>query len=205
MNSTILFPPTRPVLKLSRAAGSTPPVPRATVAEGRWAATLAEERRRLHEDQEALRVREINLREYEARLRLLQAEIEAGTAAGGRAGRGSAAPFVRPSSRVPFEGDTALQASWEKLHRARELLEAEQNHLRDERIQRADWESNLKSREDAVAEREERVAERERLLAEAVGSNDAAQPVAGEHTLSAVARLTTGPFAMARAVFGGKK
>jgi hypothetical protein len=32
-----------------------------------------------------------------------------------------------------------------------------------------------------------------------------AQPIASEHTMSAVARLTTAPFAMARSVFGGKK
>lgn len=201
MNSTVTFPPVRPALKLSRPSPAAP----AHQSEEKWAATLAEERRRLHEDQEALRVREINLREYEARLRVLQAEIETGNAGGGRSGRATATPFVRPSSRTPFESDTALQAAWEKLHRARELLEAEQSHQRDERIVMMDQANQLQRREDAVAERESRVAERERLIAQAMSVQPQAQPVASEHTMSAVARLTVAPFAMARSVFGGKK
>ena len=197
MNSAITFPPVRPVLKLTRPSNSTPP----TVSEEKWAASLAEERCRLHEDQEALRARETNLREYEARLRILQAEIEGAGAA--PAARRTVAPFVRPSSRMPFESDAALQAAWEKLHRARELLEAEQVHLRDERIVLHDQQDDLKRRIEAVARREQRVAEREELLAEATSAM--AQPVAGEHTMSAVARLTHMPFAVARSVFGGKK
>jgi hypothetical protein len=201
MNSTINFPQTRPPLKLARSSTIAP----TRGSEEKWAASLAEERRRLHEDQESLRVREMNLKEYEARLRVLQAEIEAGGGSGARVGRGTVTPFVRPSSRTPFEQDAALQAAWEKLHRARELLEAEQNHQRDERIVMLDQANNLKARKDLVAERETRVAERERLLAEALGAAASAQPVAGEHTISAVARLTSAPFAIARSVFGGKK
>ncbi|MBI5771458.1 MAG: hypothetical protein HZA93_27030 [Verrucomicrobia bacterium] len=201
MNSTTIFPPTRPALKLPRSSSNAP----AHGSEEKWAATLAEERRRLHEDQEALRVREINLREYEARLRMLQAEIEAGGASNARTARGTVTPFVRPASRTPFESDAALHAAWEKLHRARELLASEQNHQRDERIGMRDQANNLKIREDRMAEREARVSERERLLAEAINATPAAQPVAAEHTMSAVARLTSAPFAMARSVFGGKK
>lgn len=200
MNSTITFPPVRPTLKLSRPSSAA-----STCSEEKWAATLAEERRRLHEDQEALRVREVNLREYEARLRLLQAEIEANGSHSGVARRATATPFIRPSTRAPFEGDVALQAAWEKLHRARELLEAEQNHLRDDRITMREQANALKHRESTVSEREARVAERERLIAEAMAIEPSAQPVAAEHTISAVARLTTAPFAMARSVFGGKK
>lgn len=198
MNSTVHFPPTRPPLKLPRNSVSP-----ARASEEKWAATLAEERRRLHEDQEALRVREINLKEYEARLRLLQAEIE--STGGGRSARGTVTPFVRPSSRTPFESDAALQAAWEKLHRARELLEAEQHHQRDERMAMTEQAEALKQREERVTAREARAAERERLLAAALNTAPEAQPVAGEHTISAVARLTAGPFAMARSVFGGKK
>jgi hypothetical protein len=199
MNSTITFPPMRPALKLTRSSASAPS---AAPADEKWAATLTEERRRLHEDQEALRVRETNLREYEARLRALQAEIEAGGAVGAAPARGTVTPFLRPSSVAPFESDAALQAAWEKLHRARELFEAEQNHMRDDRIVLMDQLNELKRREEAVTAREAHVAELEKML---LAAAPVAQPIASEHTMSAVARLTTAPFAMARSVFGGKK
>src|SRR5687767_11091344 len=119
MDSIITFPPPEPDLKLARPSAD------------KWAATLAEERLRFQEDQEALRMREDNLREYETRLRLLQAEIEAGRAPAGAAtavaasSRSTPSIFQRPSSRVPFGDDPALASAWEKLHRAREILEAE--------------------------------------------------------------------------------
>jgi hypothetical protein len=199
MSTTITFPPVAPTLKLASRSASNPP-------SEKWAATLAEERRRLHEDQEALRERETNLRDYEARLRSLQAEIEAGRGAPPvTAARSTAAPFVRPSSKAPFADDSALQIAWEKLHRARELFEAEQAHLRDERIVMHDQQAEVKRREEAVAAREARVAERERLIAETNTCAVSGEPVASEHTMSAVTRLTRGPFNMARSVFGGKK
>ena len=191
MNPPITFPPPSPALKLARPSTE------------KWAATLAEERRRLHEDQEALREREANLREYESRLRALQAEIEAGRAP-------SSASLPPPASiasssprntTIPFQDDPALQAAWEKLHRAREILEAEQNHLRDDRIAMRELQSTLKVREETVAEREARVAEREALITAALPREQAA----AEHTMSAVTRLTRVPFDMARNVFGGKK
>lgn len=198
MNPPITFPPAAPVLKLAR-----PPAEK-------WAATLAEERKRLQEDMDALRVREENLREYEARLRALQAEIEAGRQgpAPGAARPGSGVPFARTSSRAPFaEPEAALQAGWEKLHRARELLEAEQAHLRDDRIAMREHETALRQREEALAEREARLAEREaRCRAEApvVPAAPAPRPVE-EKESSAVSRLTTAPFRMARAVLLGGK
>jgi hypothetical protein len=188
-----MFPPAAPVLKLTRAPAE------------KWAATLTEERRRLHEDQEALRVRETNLREYENRLRALQAEIEAGGAGMTAPVRGSVAPFLRPSSKTPFESDVALQTAWEKLHRARELLEAEQNHMRDERIILMDQQNDLQGRTEAVAAREASVAEREQLLVAAAAPVVLGGPVASEPRMSAVTRLTRAPFDMARSVFGGKK
>ena len=199
MNSTITFPPARPVLKLTRASAAKSPV---APSDQKWAATLTEERRRLLEDQEALRVREDNLREYESRLRTLQAELEAGGAVVNSSARGSVTPFVRPSSKAPFENDTALQAAWEKLHRARELLEAEQTHMRDERIILHEQQTDMKRREESVAAREARVVEQEALIAAAAPT---AEPIAGEHTMSAMTRLTRAPFSMARSVFGGKK
>jgi hypothetical protein len=191
MNSPITFPPAAPALKLTRAPAE------------KWAASLAEERRRLQEDQEALRERETNLRDYEARLRALQSEIEAGRIGTASAVRPTATPFLRPSSRTPFTDDAALQAAWDKLHRAREILEAEQSHMRDERIVHQDREATLKQREEAVATREAAVAQREELLVAADGGSG--EPVGSEHTMSAMTRLTCSPFRIARSVFGGRK
>lgn len=192
MNSPITFPPAAPVLKLTRAPAE------------KWAATLTEERRRLQEDQDALREREANLRDYEARLRALQAEIEAGRgAAPAPATRVTNAPFVRPSSLAAAMDDTALQVAWEKLHRAREILEAEQRHMSEERVTLRDQQAEVKRQTAALAAREASVAEREALLVAA--HHDAGEPIAAEHTMSAMTRLTRGPFDMARAVFGGKK
>jgi hypothetical protein len=203
MNTTITFPVRPPALKLTRSAGAAAPV--SPPAEAKWIATLAEERRRLQEDHDALRVREENLREYEARLRALQDQIESGRPAPVVTAR-SAAPFARPLTKSPFEQDPALQAAWEKLHRSRELLDAEQTHMREERIMVHEKESDIMRREKAVTAREARVLEREQLVAEATPPlSEEPQPVASEHTMSAVTRLTRGPFNMARSVFGSKK
>lgn len=199
MSTTITFPPAAPTLKIASRSGANPP-------SEKWAATLTEERRRLHEDQEALREREANLRDYEARLRALQAEIEAGRGAPPvTATRTTSTPFMRPTSKAPFADDAALQAAWEKLHRARELFEAEQAHLRDERIVLNDQQAEVKQREEAVTARESNVAAREQLIAATQTSAVTGEPVASEHTMSAMTRLTRGPFNMARSVFGSKK
>src|ERR1035437_4419319 len=182
MNPSITFPPAHPVLKLTRSGVTTAPF--APSAE-KWAATLTEERRRLLEDHEALRVREDNLRDYETRLRALQAEIEAGRSAQPVSLRATNAPFMRPSSRAPFSDDTALQAAWEKLYRARAILEAEQPHLRDDRIRLHDQQAEMKRREESVAAREASVAEREQLIAAATVPVVAGEPIASEHTMSA--------------------
>lgn len=195
MNSTITFPPVAPMLKLTRAPAE------------KWSATLTEERRRLQEDQEALREREANLRDYEARLRALQAEIEAGRGAPLATTRSTAAPFLRPSSKAPFVDDAALQTAWDKLHRARELFESEQRHLRDERIVLSEKETDVQHREQAVEARESRVAAREELVTAAspAGPMASDEPVASEPTMSAVTRLTRAPFNLARSVFRGKQ
>jgi predicted nucleic acid-binding Zn-ribbon protein len=194
MDSIITFPPPEPDLKLARPSAE------------KWAATLAEERMRFHEDQEALREREENLRDYEARLRLLQAEIEAGrapTATPMAAPTRSTPPFFqRSSSRDPFGEDPGLASAWEKLHRARELLEAEQKNLRDERITLRELELMVKQRAEEVAEREARLAEREALV---TAATPAPQIQRAEPSVSAVTRITRAPFEMARSVFGGKK
>ena len=196
MDSVITFPVPGPALKLDRPSAE------------KWAATLAEERRRLQEDQDVLREREENLREYESRLRSLQADIETGRnfatnqASQGLIARPTPPPFQRPSSRVPFTDDPGLQTAWEKLHRAREILEAEQKNLRDDRISMREMELLMKRREEEVTEREARLAEREALVTAATPTSGAFHQ---QHAVSAVTRLTRAPFDMARSVFGGKK
>jgi hypothetical protein len=199
MSTSITFPPPAPTLKLASRGASNPP-------SEKWAAALTEERRRLHEDQEALREREMNLRDYEARLRALQAEIEATRGAPPvTALRPTAVPFKRPSSQAPFLDEQGLQVAWEKLHRARELFEADQAHLRDDRIVLNDQHAELKRREEAVALREARVTEREQLIAQTNTCATSGEPIAAEHSVSAVTRLTRAPFNIARSVFRGKK
>lgn len=195
----------------NNSPASGPSLKAARPATEKWAATLAEERSRLQEDMEALREREENLREYEARLRQLQSEIEAGRAPMMTLGTNPPMPtrstppaFHRPSSLAPFHDDASLQAAWEKLHRAREIFEAEQKNLRDERITIREQEIQMKRREEAVAEREARLAEREALVVAAAGSYPP-MPTDGEPHVSAVSRITRVPFDMARSVFGGKK
>lgn len=192
MDTIVKFPTAEAELKLARPSSE------------KWAATLAEERLRLQEDQESLRERENNLREYEARLRILQAEIESGrttapmpmsAAAPVPASSRSTPPlFQRPASRVPFGDEVALQAAWEKLHRAREILEAEQKNLRDDRISLQDLDVMLRQRMEELAEREAVVAQREAILAAAAAP---LEPIPeGEPEVSAVTRFT-------RSVFGG--
>ena len=194
MDSIITFPPPEPDLKLTRPSAE------------KWAATLAEERLRLQEDQDALREREENLRDYEARLRMLQAEIEAGRGPLlnqlSTPARSTPSIFQRPSSRAPFTDDAALGAAWEKLHRAREILEAEQKNLRDDRISIRELEIMVKQRAEEVAEREARLAEREALV---TAATPLPEPAVEEAHVSAVSRITRAPFEMARSVFGGKK
>ena len=197
MNPPVTFPAPAPELKLPRPSAD------------KWAATLAEERRRLQEDQDALREREVNLREYEERLRNWQAQLDAG-----RHGVIPAAQGLRASlpglsftpAVAPTPGsDAALQAAWEKLHRAREILEAEQNHLRDDRIVLRDLEATIKRREEAVAIREAQLAEREKLILAATPSTGSNPPIPLGEDSSAVAKITRAPFDLARSVFGAKK
>lgn len=202
--------------RITMKSSTTPPMPApltklARPSAEKWVATLTEERRRLQDDHEALREREANLREYETRLRALQADIDAlrelDATAGAAPATGSRPPqFHRPTSRNPFPEDGALQVAWEKLHRAHELFEAEQAHLRNDRCTVREQEANLKKREEAVAAREQRVAEREALLLRATAS--ATNPPMPTSTTPAAtaasAKVTANPFSIARAVFGAR-
>jgi hypothetical protein len=144
----------------------------------------------LEAELEAFREREANLRSYEERLRAWQAQLDARVAGA----TGSASPFLRPSSRTPFGTDPELEAAWAKLHRARALMEAEQNQLRDDRMALHEVEKQLKQRDAELAAREASLVERERLLVEA-------GKLPGRRAASAVERLTTAPFRAAKAVF----
>lgn len=164
------------------------------------------------EDQEALRERESNLKEYESRLRNWQAQLDAGRHGVIPAAQGLRASLpglsYTPAASTHVGDDAALQAAWEKLHRAREILEAEQTHLRDDRIAIREMEATVKRREEAVAQREAELAEREKLIIAATPPpppepEPAAAPT--EEAVSTVSRLTRAPFDLARSVFGGKK
>ena len=117
---------------------------------------------------------------------------------------GSNVPF---GSGAPFEGDSsnpygyaALQAAWDKLYRARALLEAEQAHLRDDRIALQGELDALEVRRQAVIAREMRVQQME--LSAALDKEEAED---AKETQSTMSKLTRAPFEMARQVFGPKK
>jgi uncharacterized protein (DUF3084 family) len=119
-------------------------------------------------------------------------------------GFGSPAPF---GSGAPFEGDSsnpygyaALQAAWDKLYRARALLEAEQAHLRDDRIALQGEVDALEVRRQAVIARELRIQQME--LKAAIDKEEADDE---KQTESTMAKLTRAPFEMARQVFGKKE
>ena len=141
-----------------------------------------ETQRQLEMDFEALREREANLRQYEARLRGWQEQLDArsGNADGaGGAGFGN-------SATAPAATDAELCAAWEKFHRARALLQAEQNQLRDDRMAHHDHLQEIKRREEELAAREKRLAERELLLTIAVGAQEEKKQESSLHRIKSV-------------------
>jgi hypothetical protein len=120
---------------------------------------------------------------------------------------GSGVPF---GSAAPFEGDSsnpygyaALQAAWDKLYRARALLEAEQAHLRDDRIALQGELDGLEVRRQAVIARELRVQQLE--LKVELDKEEAEDIDEEKQGKSAIKKLTRAPFEIARQVFGTKK
>jgi len=111
---------------------------------------------------------------------------------------GSAAPFEGDSSN-PY-GYAALQAAWDKLYRARALLEAEQAHLRDDRIALQGEVDALEVRRQAIVTREVRIQQLE--LKAALDKEEAEDSKDSQSTMS---KLTRAPFEMARQVFGKKE
>jgi hypothetical protein len=186
------FPPAdSTVLKLPRrheAASNEP-----------WPESPAPRDNGLAAEIERLRLCEANLRAYEARLRAWQERLVDGVSP-----PHAPVPAKAEGSRAPFADDAALQAAWAKFYRAHELLEAEQNHLRDERMAMNGRETELKRREKAVEQREAQLLARERVAAEAPVAAVAAAPAAGKRS-SRLDQLTHAPFAMAKAVFSPGK
>ncbi len=183
----------------ARVAPAPLKLPRRTVASPETAApaTLDNMAGQLAADLETLRERETNLRDYEVRLRAWQAQLDAAIAQPGA--NGTVAPFLRASSHAPFAGDATLEAAWAKFHRARSLLEAEQNQMRDDRIALRALETSLKEREADLAQREAQLAAQQQQLAEFVaGAQD-------KKVLSAVQRFTQAPFLAAKAAFKSGK
>lgn len=149
------FAATRPVLKLPRRPSPPPPsTPFDAESAARW---------RVVNEFDELRRREANLADYEARLRTWQAQLDAQKGAPAY----SAPPFARPSGEGMFANDPVLNSAWGRLYRARELLEAEQRHVRDERIAHRETELRLKRREAQLDEREASLNARERAADEA--------------------------------------
>jgi len=106
-------------------------------------------------------------------------------------------------NEIEPRGQTALEAAWDKLYRARTLLEAEQVHLRDDRIALQGVLEDIIRREEAVSAREQRVEQIE--LAQALDKEEAAEAAEERESRSAIAKLTQAPFDIARSVFGPKK
>ena len=124
-----------------------------------------------------------------------------------RRGHSSIYTPIENDDTVPFEGEetgphgqAALHAAWDKLYRARAILEAEQAHLRDDRIAIQGELEALDAREQAVAAREEQLRQYEQQLALA---RQAAEDE--RESGSAITRLTRAPFNMAKSVFGKKE
>jgi DNA-binding response OmpR family regulator len=158
---------------------------------------IAQERRRWHDDLDQLREQENNLHDYEARLRQVQAQLEADRVLWFSA--------RTTASRSPFAEDPSLKDAWQKIQRATELLEAERANFCDEKLAFAEYEAEVKRREDKIREN---AAKKEELnqLQPALPSSPVPPDVSmGAATLSAVKTLSRSPFEMAKSVFSGKK
>jgi len=143
-----------------------------------------EERDRLEAERMMLRETEDNLRGYEAQLRAMQAEMD---------GRRENDLTTSVSSVAP--GELSLQSEWDKLTRARELIDSEQASFRDDRMVLKADQAALRRQQVSLAAREAALSAREQALIAA------AEPIAAEKSMSVITRLARTPFEFARAVF----
>lgn len=122
--------------------------------------------------------------------------------------RGLATPYSAMVGGEGFDGASgdaqhspaALQAAWDKLYRARSILEAEQAHLRDDRIAIQGAVEDLERRLQAVIAREERVRQME--LQATLDREEAEDARRSE---SSIIKITKAPFEIARTVFSSRK
>jgi len=112
----------------------------------------------------------------------------------------SQSPMQRDEDPAASYGQAALQSAWDKLYRARSILEAEQAHIRDDRIVFQGEIDSLEAREQAVAGRELRIRQIELQMALDIEDERDAKESA-----STISKLTRAPFDLARSVFGAKK
>lgn len=147
---------------------------------------LEKMRSQIMSDMEAMRAQEHNLKAFEARIRDSMPPMPM---------TGTLSPFAVPStnSNPGFNGD------WEKLQRARALIEAERRTLTDERLVLREErdilkqrEENLRQREESLQAREAQVAQREQSL-----SKPAAEPAAKPSSRT--------PFEVAKNLFNIKR
>jgi hypothetical protein len=154
-----------------------------------WLNMLALERHRMRAELEGLLQREENLRVYEQRLRAVQA------AGGTRA----AVPATPPSTAGT--DDPGRQSAWDRLNRAREILETEQADLHAERLALRDLEVAVKQSEERLAAREQQLAEREAALAAA----EAATAAHSQERACNIGTLAPTAMTLARSVLRGIK
>jgi len=146
---------------------------------------LESERRQLHEDMDLLREQEANLRAYEQRLRTLPAEVEA-------------ARVHRAAPRLPFDQfqyDASLEAAWNKINRAMDLLEAERRSMTDEKLAFKETMAQLEQKEKSLQSQEAQLAKHEQSL------NAPPPPPPPPHRPS----FTREPFKAAKAIFTSDK
>ena len=146
-----------------------------------------EERDRLEAERMMLRETEDNLRGYEAQLRAMQAEMDDRR-------ENDLTTSVSSVSSVP-PGELSLQSEWDKLTRARELIDSEQASFRDDRMVLKADQAALRRQQVSLAAREAALSAREQALIAA------AEPIAAEKSMSVITRLARTPFEFARAVF----
>jgi len=147
-----------------------------------------EERDRLEAERLMLRETEDNLRAYEAQLRAMQTDIDASR------------ENDLTTSVSPFPaGELSLQSAWDKLIRARELLDSEQASFRDDRMVLKAEQAELRRQQANFATREAALSAREQALISAI------EPMAAEKSMSVITRLSRTPFEFARAVFRAGK
>ena len=141
---------------------------------------LESERRQLHEDMDLAREQEANLRAYEQRLRSLPAEVEA-------------VRVHRAAPRHPFDQfqyDASLEAAWNKINRAMDLLEAERRSFTDEKL-------TFKETLARLEQKEKNLQSREALLVKHDQDLNAAPPPRPSFTRE--------PFKAAKAIFTSDK